>query len=159
MFDEKFWVAAAFVIFVALVTPKMWPAITSRLDARSQRIRDELDEAVRLREEAQALLSQYQRQQRDAEQEAQAIIDQAQAEAKQMIDAAERRLDEQMIRREQMAKDKIAQTEAEAVAALRAAAADIAVDAATDVIRQQLDAARADDLIEHAISDLGNRLN
>ena len=78
--DPTFWVAVAFVIFVVLVFKPGRNAIGGALDEKIAQIRNEVDEAQRLREEAQASLAAYQRQQRDAAQEAEALMARAQAE-------------------------------------------------------------------------------
>src|SRR6516164_3302899 len=80
MFGAEFWVALAFLTFLAALG---WLGVhemmINRIDGRRNRIKAELDEAVRLKEEARALLSQYQRKQREVEQEAREILAAAEA--------------------------------------------------------------------------------
>ncbi|MFN7635030.1 MAG: F0F1 ATP synthase subunit B, partial [Acetobacteraceae bacterium] len=94
--NSNFWVAIAFVIFVVLAFRPASKALTAALDGRADRIRKELEEATRLREEAERTLADYQRRQRDALQEAEAIIAQARAEAERMRARATAELEQQM---------------------------------------------------------------
>ena len=90
MFEAEFWVAAAFVIFVAVLGYfGVHRMLVKGIDDRRDRIKAELDEARRLKEEAQALLAQYRSKQQEAEREAQAIVASAKAEAERLAAAAE----------------------------------------------------------------------
>ena len=114
--DSSFWVAVSFTLFVlALLYFGVPRRVTEALDARSAQIAQELDEARKLREEAQALLANYQRKQRDAEQEAEEIVTQARAEAERLAAETRETLAAQLERRTKQAEDKIAQAEAQAV--------------------------------------------
>jgi F-type H+-transporting ATPase subunit b len=158
--DPEFWVAVAFVIFVAVVVWRRAPAmVTKTLDARAKRIRDELDEARRLREEAQALLAEYQRKQRDTEREAEDIVAQAREEAELYAADARARLEELLQRRAAQAEDKIARAEAQAVADVRARASELAIAAATALIGGGLSEAKAKELISKGIEQVGRGLN
>src|SRR3954463_1471666 len=125
MYEAEFWVAVAFVIFVGILiyvgVPKM---LTNALDDRAKRVRAELDQARRLKEEAQKLLAEYKAKQRQADDEAAAIIAGAKAEAGRFAAEAKAKMEEFVARRAKMAEAKIAQAEAQAVADVRAAAAD-----------------------------------
>ena len=158
--DPEFWVALAFVIFVGVLVkfgvPKM---ALSALDARSDRIKQALDEAHRLRSEAQAVLAQYQQKRAEAEKEAQAIIVSARVEAERLAGEAKGKVEEFIARRTKMAESKIAQAEAQALADVRAAAADAAVAAAEKVLVQTTHGAAAESLIAKGISDLKAKLN
>lgn len=158
MFNETFWVAVAFVLFFVLFGKKIGGALIGKLDERSDRIRNELDEAVRLREEAQELLATSQRQKRESAHEAQRLLEQAAKEAERATKDAEGRLVEQLARREQLAKEKIAQAEARAIEDIRDHAIDIAMAATTEVIASGLDETGANALIDRAIVGLGQRL-
>jgi F-type H+-transporting ATPase subunit b len=129
------------------------------VDQRRDRIKAELDEARRLKEEAQALLAQYQRKQREAEQEAAAIIAGASAEAERMLAEAKARMEEFVARRSKMAEAKIAQAEAQALADVRAAAAEAAVGAAEKILIQVVKGEIADRLIVKGIDDVKTKLN
>jgi F-type H+-transporting ATPase subunit b len=158
--DPEFWVALAFVIFVGVLVkfgvPKM---ALSALDARGDRIKQALDEAHRLRSEAQAVLAQYQQKRAEAEKEAQAIIVSARVEAERLAGEAKGKVEEFIARRTKMAESKIAQAEAQALADVRAAAADAAVAAAEKVLVQTTHGAAAESLIAKGISDLKTKLN
>ena len=159
MFNETFWVAVAFVLFFVLFGKKIGGVLIGKLDERSDRIRNELDEAVRLREEAQELLATCQHQQREAAQEAKRLLEHAAEEAERATKDAEARLAEQLAHREHLAKEKIAQAEARAIADIRDHAIDIALAATTEVIASGLDETGANVLIDRAIDGLEQRLS
>jgi F-type H+-transporting ATPase subunit b len=157
--DPEFWVAVAFAIFLGILArfgvPKM---AVSALDARSDRIRQALEEAHRLRSEAQDVLAQYQKKRDEAEKEAQAIIANAGIEAERLAAEAKSKVEEFVARRTKMAEAKIAQAEAQALADVRSAAADAAVAAAENILVKSTHGATADGLIAKGISDLKAKL-
>jgi len=156
----EFWVAVSFFGFLALLVYFKAPGlIASALDKRADGIRVELEEAQKLREEAQAMLADYQRKQRDAEQEADAIISQAKDEAERLAVETREKLAESIERRTKIAEDKIAQAEAQALKDVRAAATDLAVSAAENLIVSELKKADASKLIDTNIKELKKRLN
>jgi F-type H+-transporting ATPase subunit b len=156
----EFWVAAAFVAFCGiLIYVGAVQKLIDGLDQRSARIKAELDDARRLREEAEQLLAEYQRKQRNAEQEATGIIAGAQAEAKRLAIEAGAKMEEFIARRTKMAETKINQAEAQALADVRAAAADAAVAAAEKILAQTVKGKVADDLIAQGIADTSKKLN
>ena len=158
--DAEFWVAVAFVAFLGvLVYFGAHEMMAKYIDQRRDRIKGELDEALRLKEEAQALLAQYQRKQREAEQEAAAIIAGATAEAERMVAEAKAKMEEFIARRSKMAEAKIAQAEAQALADVRAAAAEAAVSAAETILSQTVKGDVADRLIVKGIDDVKSKLN
>jgi len=158
--DAEFWVAVAFVAFLGvLVYFGVHEMMVKYIDQRRDRIKAELDEALRLKEEAQALLAQYQRKQREAEQEAAAIIDGAAAEAARMMAEAKTKMEEFIARRSKMAETKIAQAEAQALADVRAAAAEAAVGAAEKILTQIVKGEVADRLIVKGVDDVKTKLN
>lgn len=160
MFEAEFWVAVAFLIFVGVLAYfGAHRVILEALDQRRAHIRAELDEARRLKEEAQALLAQYQRRQHEAESEAAAIVAGAQAEAERMAAEAKVKMEDFVARRSKMAEQKIAQAEAQAIADVRAAAADAAVAAAEKVLTQSVKGELADSLLAKSIEDLKSKLN
>ncbi|MEA2975235.1 MAG: F-type H+-transporting ATPase subunit b [Alphaproteobacteria bacterium] len=160
MFDAEFWVAVSFVIFVGiLIYVGVHQKVTAALDERQARIKAELDEARRLREEAAALLAQYQYKQQEAEGEAQIIIANANAEAERMAEDAKVKMEEFVARRTKMAETKIAQAEAQALADVRAAAAEAAVAAAEKILLQSAKGKVADDLLASGIEDVRKKLN
>jgi len=157
--DATFWVALAFVLFVALIAKKGYQLITQNLDQRAGRIKTELDEAVRLREEAQALLAGYERQQRDAVKEAEEIVAHAKAEAARIAEQAESDLAASLEHRTRLAEVKISQAESQALAQARDFAVDMAVAATRRLMAENLDESRAEALIDEAIAELGDKLD
>jgi F-type H+-transporting ATPase subunit b len=158
--DAEFWVAVAFVAFLGvLVYFGAHKMMVNYIDQRRDRIKAELDEALRLKEEAQALLAQYQRKQREAIEEAAAIIAGATAEAERMMAEAKAKMEEFIGRRSKMAETKIAQAEAQALADVRAAAAEAAVSAAQAILTQTVKGDVADRLIVKGIDDVKSKLN
>ncbi|HVA13496.1 MAG TPA: F0F1 ATP synthase subunit B [Stellaceae bacterium] len=156
--DPEFWVAVAAVIFIAVAWKPARKTVIGGLDERAARIRDELAEARRLRDEAEQLLAQYRRQQQEAEAEAQAIIARAEEEALRITAQAARDLDQALARRQGLAEERIAQAEAKVLDEIRTVAVDVAVGAAREVIAAQLDERRGGALLDAAIAALPQRL-
>jgi F-type H+-transporting ATPase subunit b len=158
--EPEFWVAVAFVLFVGvLIYVGVHKKLIEALDHRSNRIQAELDEARRLRDEAGKLLAEYQRKQREAEREAEAIIADARAEAGRVAAEARVKMEEFVARRTKLAETKITQAEAQALADVRAAAADAAVTAAEKILRDTAKGKIADDLITQGIAAVQAKLN
>ena len=155
----EFWVAVAFVIFVGVLLRFGGGRAVAALDKRADGIKNELDEAVRLREEAQELLAGYQRKQRDAEKEAADILTHAEAEAGRIRAEAEAELAATVSRRTEAAMAKIDQAEAQALAEVRETAVDVAVAAAKKMLADNLDDTRGDALINDAIGELRRKLH
>jgi F-type H+-transporting ATPase subunit b len=158
--DPTFWVAVGTVLFIGLVVWQRVPQMVAKmLDDRAAAIKSELDEAKRLRAEAETLLAEYRAKTANAAQEAQAILDSAKANAERMAADARAQLAVQIERRAKMAEQKIAQAEAEAIAEVRAAATAVATAAAGTVIGKQMTEAKGDALIDGAIRDLRTKLH
>jgi len=158
--EAEFWVAVAFVLFMGVLAYfQVFKKVVDALDQRSARIRQELEEARLLREEAQALLAESKRKQQAAEADAAEIIAGARAEADRTAAEAKSRMDEFLARRTKMAEAKIAQAEEQAVADVRAAAADAAVAAAEKILSENAKGKVADDLISKGIEDLKTGLS
>jgi F-type H+-transporting ATPase subunit b len=163
MFDPNnplFWILVAFLIFVALVLYYRVPSVIGKmLDARADAIRKELDEARKLREDAQALLADYQRKAREAETEARSIIDQAKREAEALAVDARKALAESVERRSKIAEEKIARAETQALSEVRATAVDTAISAAHELLKTRAGGSVGDTLISQSINDLRGKLN
>lgn len=158
--DAEFWVAVAFVIFVAgLGYLGVHRMIAKSLDERAARIKAELDEARKLKDEAAELLAEYQRKRQAAEGEAQDIISGAKAEAERMAAEAKTRIEDFVARRTKMAEAKIAQAEAQAAADVRSAAAEAAIAAAEKILSAETKGKLAGDLIAKGIDDVRKKLN
>jgi F-type H+-transporting ATPase subunit b len=156
--SSEFWVAVGFVILVAALWRPAQRALAAGLDERARTIRAELDEAKRLREEAERLLADYRRKQARALGEAVEIAKQAVAEAERNRRHAEAELEASLKRREQQAMDRIAQAEAKAVEEVRALAVGLAIAATRRLLEDSLDPARAASLLDRAIAELPQRL-
>jgi F-type H+-transporting ATPase subunit b len=160
MINAEFWVAVAFVLFVALlIYMGVHRMLLDALDQRSARIKAELDEALRLKDEAQKLLAAYQTKHSEAEREAEAIIGSAKIEAERIAAEAKTKMEDFLARRSKMAEMKIAQAEAQAVAEVRAAAAEAAVSAAERILTESTKGKAADDLVAQGIRDVKAKLN
>lgn len=153
------WILVAFIIFIAAVYRPASKAITGKLDGRTEAIKSELDEAQRLREEAQHTLAEYQRKQRDALAEAEGIIAEAREEARRIEENVQARTEDTLKRREQQALDMIAAAEARAVADVRALAADIAIDATQRILTETVEGQKGDELVNEAIREVPGKLN
>lgn len=161
MEQAELWVAIAFFLFVGiLLYYRVHKTIVATLDERGARIAAELDEARRLKEEAQKLVAEYKRKQREAETEAESIVAAAKAEAERLASETRAKLEDFIARRTRMAEDKIAQAETQAVADVKAFAADAAVKAAEGLLsRVAHEAGTGERLIGSAIADVKAKLN
>jgi F-type H+-transporting ATPase subunit b len=156
----EFWVAVAFAAFVLILFYYKVPGLIAKaLDDRAAVIRKELDEARRLREEAQALLADYQKKHRNAGQEADAIVDQARREAEAFAADTRKSLTELVERRRKQAEERISRAETQAVEDVRAAAVDMAIAAAEKILREKAAGASGAALIDDSIRTLKTRLN
>ena len=156
----EFWVAVAFFGFIGLLLYYNVPAMLGKmLDERAEQIRSELDEARRLREEAQALLTEYQKKREAAEEEAKAIVEQARREADSLASETRKSLIESLERRSRLVEDKIARAEAQAVAEVRSVAVDTAVAAAERVLAAKVSAQSGAPLVDQSIRALQGKLN
>jgi F-type H+-transporting ATPase subunit b len=155
----EFWVALATIIFAVFAFRPAAKAVTAMLDDRADKIRQELEEAQRLREDAQATLASYQRRQRDALKEAEDIIAHAREEAERLRLHSTADLEAAMKRREAQAIDKIAQAEALALQEVKSLTVDIAVAAGSRLLAQNLDAQQSAKLIDASIADLRRNLH
>jgi len=158
MNDPTFWTAVAFVIFVALLYRPVKKVLLSALDGRIDQIRSEVEEAQRLREEAQALLASYQRKQREAAQEAEEIVKQARSEAEIHRKETEKSMGELLKRQEALAIEKIAQAEATAVQEVREIAVDLAIAATQKILADKVTGDLSDTLVDKAITELPQKL-
>jgi F-type H+-transporting ATPase subunit b len=158
--DAEFWVAVGFVTVVGVFIYRRLPAFAGRmLDERAAKIDHDLNEARRLRDEAEALLGEYKKKSAQAEKEAESILAEARAEASRFAAEAREQLKAQIERRTQQAQEKIAQAEATAMAEIRGLAADVATAAAEKLISARIDESRASDLIAGSLSELADKLN
>jgi F-type H+-transporting ATPase subunit b len=158
--EPETWVAIAFVILMAVFAYLgVHRTVLQALDKRSERIKAELDDARRLKDEAAKLLGEYKTRRASAEREAQEIISSANAEAERIATEARAKMEEFVARRTKTAESKIALAEAQAVADVRAAAANAAVTAASAILSQSVKGSVADDLLAKGIAEVKAKLN
>ena len=157
--DPTFWVAVAFVIIVVGLFRPASRALGKGLDDRAEKIRQTLNEAEALRVEAQNLLADYKRKQRDALGETERMLEHAKEEALRIQVRATADLEQALARRGQQAEEKIQQAEAAAIKAVRDRAADIAVAATARLLQEKLDDKRAAGLMDESIGQVASKLN
>jgi F-type H+-transporting ATPase subunit b len=157
--NEYLWISLAILTLFWLAWGPVKGAVLGGLDARAARIAKDLDEAAKLRAEAEKLLAEYQAKHREAMAQAESIVTAAKEEAARLAAKAEGDLAAALKRREDLAMERIAQAEAQATSEVRAAAVDLAMAAATKLLGTRLDAARQDALIDGAIKAMPARLN
>lgn len=153
-----FWVTVAFIIFFVLFGRMIWRALAGMLDARASSVRLELDEAARLRREAQEMLREAQQRREEALAAARQMLESARSEATRVAEATRAEAEAAAQRRERMAMDRIAAAEKAAVNEVRLAAIDLAVAAAQQVLSQQLDRQEDAALVDRAITGLPTAL-
>jgi F-type H+-transporting ATPase subunit b len=159
-YEAEFWVAVAFVILMGVFAYfGVHRTLLKALDHRSERIKAELDEARRLKEEAAKLLEEYRGRRATAEREAVDIIASAKAEAERIASEAKGKMEDFVTRRTKSAEGKIALAEAQALADVRAAAAEAAVTAAARILSHSVKGEVADDLLAKGIAEVREKLN
>jgi F-type H+-transporting ATPase subunit b len=160
MFEAEFWVAVAFAILMGVFGYfGIHRTLLKALDHRRDRIQNEIDDARRLKEEAAKLVAEYRTRRASAEREAQEIVTNAKAEAERIATEARAKMEDFITRRTKSAESKIAMAEAQALADVRAAAADAAVAAASSIMSQTVKGAVAEDLVTKGIQDVHQKLN
>ena len=161
MFHEaETWVAVAFVLFVGLgIYLKVPVMLTKMLDERADKISKELAEARKLREEAQALLAEYQKKRAEAEKDAANIVAQAKLEAESYSVETRKKLAETIERRTRQAAQKIAQAEAAAIKEVRTTATEAAIAAASKLVGEAVQGTKGVKLIDESIAAVKSRLN
>jgi F-type H+-transporting ATPase subunit b len=159
-FEAEFWVAIAFVILMGVfVYVGVHRTVITALDHRAERIKAELDDARRLKDEAAKLLAEYKTRRASAEREAEEIISGAKADAERIAAETKAKMEDFVTRRTKTAESKIALAEAQALADVRAAAANAAVTAASTILSQSVKGSVADDLLAKGIAEVKAKLN
>jgi F-type H+-transporting ATPase subunit b len=158
--EAETWVAIAFVILMIVFGYfGIHRTVLKALDHRGERIKAELDDARRLKEEAAKLLAEYKTKRASAEREAEEIISNARAEAERIAVEAKAKMEDFVARRTKTAESKIALAEAQAIADVRSAAANAAVAAASTILSQSVKGSVADDLMAKGIAEVSAKLN
>lgn len=159
-FDPETWVAVAFVILMVVFGYLgIFKKAMAALDHRADRIKAELDDATRLKQEAAKVLADYKARSASAEREAADIIANARSEAERIATEARAKMEDFVARRTKTAESKIALAEAQALADVRAAAAEAAVQAASTILSQSVKGQVADDLLAKGITEVRQKLN
>jgi F-type H+-transporting ATPase subunit b len=158
--NSTFWVGVAFVIFMAICWHYgVFDKLGGGLDSRTKRIRNELDEAKRLREEASAVLAEYRKRAAEAEAEAAALVTAAREEAERVAKEAHERMTDFVARRTAAAEAKIAQAEANAAKAVRDAAAEAAVRVSETILRQDVKGPLGEGLLNKGLGEVRAKLH
>lgn len=157
--NPAMWVGLATAFVFALLVKLLTPIVTKALDKRSADISEELERAVALREEAQVILAQYQKKQRESLKEAEEIVQKANLEARRITREAEQEVEEQLKKRMKLAMDKIEQAERQALQEVQSHIIDITVAAARSIVDSKLTAAARDELISAAAQDVQKKLH
>lgn len=158
--NPELWVGAGLLIFLGIVVMAGAPKkVVEALDAKAAKIQSDLDEAARLRAEAEALLAQIRAEKAEAEAQAAEMLRVAEADARRLEAESRAKLEESMTRRQALAERRIEQAEAQATADVKAAAADLASKAAEQILTARLAGQKSDPLLDSAIAQLGTRLN
>ena len=158
--QATFWVFMGLIAFLGLLVYLKVPAMAAAaLDKRADEVRRNIEEARKLREEAQALLADYQRKHQEAEEEAKDIIDQAKREASALAEEAKVRMEDYLERRTKAVEQRIAMAESQAVADVRASAVEVASRAAAQIVAAKTEGEVGDKLIDASIASLKKQLN
>ena len=156
--DTSIWVLISFLVFAFVLWKTAKDKVVGMLDKRIEEIRKEIETAESLRVEAQELLAQYQRKQRDAIKEAEEIVATARTHAAEIQKQAEKELTEVAKRREQQLQERLKRMEQNAVQEIRAYAAELAVKATTEIIAKQMDKKTNENLIDQSIKNIARQL-
>jgi F-type H+-transporting ATPase subunit b len=160
MFEPETWVAVAFILLmIVFAWLGIHRTVLTALDHRAERIKAELDDARKLKDEAAKVLAEYKARRATAEREAADIVANAKAEAERIAADAKTKMEDFVARRTKTAESKIAMAEAQALADVRAAAADAAVQAASTILSQSVKGSVADDLLAKGIAEVRQKLN
>ena len=158
--NAEIWVGIGLILFFGILVAAGVPKIAAKaLDAKAVKIQADLDEAARLRAEAEALLAQIRKEKAEAEAQAAEMMAQAEADARRLEAETKVKLEETLARRQTMAENRIAQAEAQASAEVKAAAADLAARWAEQILAARLASGAKDPLLDGAIAQIGDRLN
>ena len=157
--NPTLWVAISFGIFVMVFARPAWRFVTNSIDDKIAEIKNRIEEATALREEAQDILAANKRKMLEAEKEAEEIIAQAREESLALKTRLAEELQESLKRREKIAVDRISQAEADAVDAVRLMTIDVALNAAEQILSQTVKGQKGKSLIDNAIKELPDKLN
>jgi F-type H+-transporting ATPase subunit b len=156
--DAHFWIFIALAVLIAILWRAKVPGMAVKaLDDAGAKVQAQLDEAQRLREEAEALLAQIKTRREEAERAAAEMLKAAEEDAARLRVEAAEKLEEDIQRREALAERKIAVAEAQAATEVKSAAAELAAQTAEAVLAARIAAAKSDPLIDAGLKDLAGR--
>ena len=158
--NPELWVAIGLILFFGILVLAGVPKIAAKaLDAKAAKIQADLDEAARLRAEAEALLATIRQEKVEADAQAAEMLKAAEADARRLEVESRAKLEETLARRQKMAETRIAQAEAQAAAEVKAAAVDLSAKAAEQILAARLSGQSKDPLLDAAIAQIGDHLN
>jgi F-type H+-transporting ATPase subunit b len=155
----ELWLLVALLILIAIIYKPLTRVVFGALDGHAAKVRAELDEAKRLREEAQTLLAEHQRRLAAGKDQAQAIVEQARVEAQRQTERHGLELEATLQRRTEQALERIAREEARALQEVRTQAATLAIRTTERLLADQLEGQRARTLLDDAIAEVGRKLS
>ena len=159
-FDASFFVALSFaLVILGLLKLGLPGRVASMLDERADKIREELEQAQSLRDEAQALLKNYRQRVKKAEEESRSMIEQAKLDSEKMAEGASAALQARLERKTRQAEDKISQAEAQLSQEIRAVSAELAISAAGKLISENMTTETADKILDNSIQNVSSHLN
>ena len=157
--NPETWLIVAFVIFIAIFAKFVFPMIAKALDKRADDIRFQLEQATRLRAQAEALLATYEAERTAKLQEAEEILASAKRDAEALRVRANADLTQSLDRRSQQAVEKIERAEQEAVSFIRTQMVDVATQAVRNIVRNELDGNAEDQSISRAIKAIESQIH
>lgn len=152
---ESFWVAVSFIVFILLIIKPVGKIIVKMLDERSEKIKEELGQAIKLKEEAQMLLASYQRKQLETEDEARRIVENAEAEVKRATEAAKADLEASLNRRIEMSMRKVSGYESTVIHQVRNQAVEAAVAAVHALISDHMNDTIETKMVDKVVNEIG----
>ena len=156
--DPQFWVAVAFVTFIAAIFNPVRKILTNNLDAQINDIRNKIDEAENLKNETQKTLSEIKKRQNDVQIEIQDIHKDAEKKVKQLEENAEAKLKDQIAKRQVLAEAKIDQLTRDANNLIQSHISSTAIAATISLLQQKLNNQEQQKLIDKSIEELGSAL-
>ena len=156
--DPQFWVAVAFVAFIAAIFNPVRKILTANLDSQIKDIKDKINEAENLKNETQITLSEVKKRQNDVQAEIQDIHKEAEKKVKQLEEIAESKLKDQIAKRQVLAEAKIDQLTRDANNMIQSHISSTAIAATISILEQKLNNHEQQKLIDKSIEDLGSAL-
>ena len=156
--DPQFWVAVAFVAFIAAIFNPVRKILTTNLDSQIKDIKDKIEEAENLKNETQVTLSEVKKRQNDVQVEIQDIHKEAEKKIKQLEEIAESKLKDQILKRQVLAEAKIDQLTRDANNLIQSHISSTAIAATMSILKEKLNTEEQQKLINKSIEELGSVL-